>query len=72
MLNVNVYKDLADEDPLAIEDVDYVSLVSSGTYGKPALIAPGKPGDPRAAVGEIVLYVNTSFAPLFSIERVSD
>lgn len=50
--------------------VDYVSFVTPETYGKPALIAPGKPGDTKAEVGDKVLYINTALVPAFCIERV--
>lgn len=50
--------------------VDYVSFVTPETYGKPALIAPGKPGDTKAVTGDRVLYINTALVPAFLIERV--
>lgn len=75
MLDVTLYdQSLSVAETFHSDDddgVDYVSLVSDGTYGKPALIAPGKPGDARAAVGERVLYINTNIVPAFMIERVS-
>jgi hypothetical protein len=61
-------------DPLEI-DGDYVSLVNGSTYGPPPLIAPtarAKDDDPRAAVGETVIYINTARVPAFEITRVSD
>ena len=71
-LKITTYSHPSDENPLEHEGIDYVSLVNNGTHGKPALIAPGgKPGDPRATVGETVLYINTAFVPMFEIERVS-
>lgn len=55
-------------------DIDFVSLISEESYGPPALIAPTRNPDPgaRATVGQIVLYLNTKFVPMFSIERESD
>lgn len=54
--------------------VDFVSLISDESYGPPALIAPTRSPDPsaRASVGQIVMYLNTKFVPMFSIERESD
>jgi hypothetical protein len=73
MLEVSIYKSLDDDEPVVHEDINYVSLISAGTYGPPALIAPERGGDrSRAAVGDTVLYINTSIVPLFQIERVSD
>lgn len=72
MLNVTVYETVHDEDPAEFPDVHYVSLLNSGTHGPPAVIAPTKNGPPaRAQVGERVLYINTSFVPMFEIERVA-
>lgn len=52
------------------EAVDYVSLVTGDTYGKPALVAPGKPGDARAQIGDTVLYINNSLVPFYTVTRV--
>lgn len=76
MLEVTIYDaDGVVKETFHEEDgdaVDYVSLVSDDTYGKPALIAPGRPGDARAGLNERVLYINTAFIPMFEIQRVSD
>lgn len=51
--------------------VDYVSIVSGETYGKPALIAPG--GDAAGSFAgpeDRVLYINTRFVPFYEITRV--
>lgn len=72
MLEVKIFNqdgDVAVE--FAGEDsVDFVSLVSNGTYGPPALVAPSQ--GVRSAVGDRVLYINTAFVPLFQIERVEE
>lgn len=52
--------------------IDYVSLISDESYGPPALIAPARDPGSRATVGQVVLYLNTKFIPMFSIERESD
>jgi hypothetical protein len=74
LLNVIVYaadgaiaQEFVDEDA-----VDYVSLVSPETYGAPALVAPSRQPVARSDFGDVVLYINTSLVPLFSIERVED
>lgn len=57
-------------------EVDYVSFVTAGTHGPPALVAPGresgKPVAPLASVGDKVLYINNSHDHIFTIERLSD
>lgn len=57
-------------------EADYVSFVTAGTHGPPALVAPGresgKPVAPLASVGDKVLYINNSHDHLFTIERLSD
>jgi hypothetical protein len=67
--------DQPDEPGRKIE-VDYVSFVTSGTHGPPALVAPGresgKPVAPLAMVGDKVLYINNSHDHVFTIERLSD
>jgi hypothetical protein len=50
-------------------ETEYVSLVNSGTYGKPALVAPDRGEGATARPGEEVLYVNTSLVPVFRIKR---
>jgi hypothetical protein len=50
--------------------VDYVSLVSPGTYGPPALVSPATPGMKRSDVEDEVLYINTGFIKLWAIRRV--
>lgn len=80
MLNITVFADadeLADPDGKGrlFEDVKYVSFVSSSTYGAPALIAPNprdkERSDPRAKIGEEVLFINTSLVPAWTIVRTS-
>lgn len=72
MLNVTVYHQVDDEHPVEFPDIQYVSLYNGGTHGPPAVIAPTKNGpDARARVGERVLFINTSFVPMFEIERVA-
>lgn len=73
MLEVTVYDTINEDSPVVYSDINYVSLVSDETYGPPALIAPNRGSDmARARIGETVLYLNTRFVPMFSIERVSD
>lgn len=74
MLEVTIYNEKGvaqtkfDED----DEFDYVSLVSTGTYGPPALIAPARNRDEaRAAVEDRVLYINTGLVPMFSIMRTT-
>lgn len=73
MLVVTVYDELKGEGQ-EYHDVDYVSLISDESYGPPALIAPTRSADlgARATVGQLVMYINTKFVPMFSIERESD
>ncbi len=62
----NVVKEFTGDDA-----VDYVSIVSGETYGKPALIAPG--GDSNgsfASPDDRVLYINTRHIPFYEITRV--
>lgn len=72
-LIVTVY-DEAGEEIEEFPGMDFVSLISDESYGPPALIAPTRSPDPaaRATVGQIVLYLNTKFVPMFTIERESD
>ena len=71
MLNVTLYH--ADGKTVVLEDVDYVSLVNTSTYGPPPLIAPSRgQDDARAAVDDIVVYINTELVAAFSIERTGD
>lgn len=53
------------------EEFDFVSLVSPGTYGPPALVAPKGGDPPLAQVEDRVLYINTGFVPMFSMERTT-
>lgn len=78
MLNVTIY---ADAEAIAANEgqdftADYVSYVSNSTYGPPALIAPNPRDttrrDPRAAVGDEVLYINTALVPAWKIVRLED
>lgn len=73
VLDVTIYNEAGDvvatfheEDG---ESVDYVSFVTDQTYGKPALIAPGKTGDARSAVDDEVLYLNNSLLPFYTVVR---
>lgn len=72
-LTVRVFPDadsINDNDATVFADVDFVSLVNHGTFGPPALVAPGRSADaPRAQRGDKVLYVNTSVVALFEIVR---
>lgn len=52
--------------------VDYVSVVNEGTFGPPPLVAPKEGNPPLADFGDEVLYINTTFVPLFTIERVEE
>lgn len=74
MLKVTIYDNPLDEDPLELNDVDYVSYVSPDTYGPPALVAPNKGQPPTASVGERVVYINTGPGgpPMWEIERTAD
>lgn len=54
------------------DSVEYVSLVSADTYGKPALVAPDSSGGPRSTYNDRVLYINTRFVPFFEIVRVQN
>lgn len=71
VIDAVLYSSLEDEDGTVYEGVDYVSLVSAQTYGPPPLVAPARGSDsgPRAEVGDRVLYINTSFVPLFELTR---
>lgn len=70
-LEVTVYENVNQSEPVVYEDVDYLSLVSDQTYGPPALVAPAKGAAtaPKAQIGERVLYLNTKFIPMFEIVR---
>lgn len=84
MLTVTVYslpanmsdgaRDIAAEDGITYDNIDFVSLVNNETYGPPALVAPGRgPGGtstaPTARPGQRVLYINTNLVPIFEVER---
>lgn len=81
-LTVEVYPDadaIGNNEPTVFNDVDFVSFVNEGTFGPPALVAPGKPSrpdgrptPPTARPGKDVLYINTSLVPLFKITRDGD
>lgn len=52
--------------PVEIEDADFLSFINSGTYGKPAIVAPGE--DHQA--GDIkVVYVNTSLVAVCEVDK---
>lgn len=70
MLRVEVYSTPTDPDPEEHE-VEYVSLVNSGTYGPPPLVTPAAIQAAAADPGEVVLYINTSLVPLFTITKIS-
>lgn len=72
-LIVTVYDEVGG-DPTEHADIDFVSLISDESYGPPALIAPLRANDPstRATAGQIVMYINTKFVPMFTIEREAD
>lgn len=72
MLEVTLYERPCDPKPVVLDSVDYVSLYNPETHGKPALVAPGRPGEPRSSIGERVLYINTARVPMFEIVRVED
>ena len=57
---------------LGEDAVEYVSLVSADTYGKPALVAPDSSGGPRSTYDDKVLYINTRFVPFFEIVRIQN
>lgn len=78
-LTVEVYADpeaIDSDTPTTFQGIDFVSFISSSTYGIPALVAPnpkdGLDAKARATIGQKVLYVNTTLVPLFSIERTSE
>lgn len=58
------------EPSIEFDDVDYVSLTNSGTYGKPPLIAPAGPIGERATAveGDNVLYLNPEHYVAIEIE----
>lgn len=78
-LTVTIYPDadaISEDDATTFHDVDFVSFVNEGTFGPPALVAPGRPptpnsrpAPPTARPGQEVLYINTSLVPLFKISR---
>lgn len=54
--------------PIEIDNADYLSFVNSGTYGKPAIIAPG---DEHQAGDIKVVYVNTSLVAVCEVDKRS-
>lgn len=72
-LIVNFYTHDADTGELSPGQdhyCDFVSLINAESFGKPPLIAPGN--DKVAEQGDVVIYVNTSLVPAFSIKREDD
>lgn len=77
MLNVTLYADtdaIVNDEGVEVE-CKYVSFVAPTTYGAPALVAPN-PRDkdrtePRAALDEDVLYINTGLIPAWKIRRTA-
>lgn len=54
------------EDALEFEDVEFLSFINEGTFGKPAIVAPG----PEHKAGEAyVLYVNTGAVLAVEVEK---
>lgn len=74
MLEVIIYDDHGREQRKfgGEDEFDFVSAVSPGTYGPPALIAPKDGKVPVAEIEDRVLYINTGFIPLYSIERTHE
>jgi hypothetical protein len=73
MLEVTIYKEVNDDDPVVYDGVDFLSLISDETYGPPALVAPKEGGrQPVARPGDKVLYINTKFVPMFEVMRMGD
>ncbi len=68
--DVKVWLARGDGGAIEFDDVDYVSLTNSGTYGKPPLIAPAGPIGERATAveGDNVLYVNPEHYVAIEIE----
>ncbi len=57
---------LRDGEDVDFEGVDFISFVSGGTFGKPAIIAPGTDGFVPASASDrpvTVLYVNPGLVP---------
>jgi hypothetical protein len=78
MLKVTIYPDadaLANDEPVE-HKAKYVSYVAPTTYGAPALVAPNprdpQGREPRARVGDDVLYINTGFVAAWKITRESE
>lgn len=51
---------------------DFVSFISSESYGPPALVAPKDNRPPTAREGQTVVYINTTLVPLVQITRLGD
>lgn len=71
MLEVTIYDARGQEQAKfdGEDEFDFVSLVSPGTYGPPALVAPKGGEPPLAQIEDRVLYINTGYVPMFSLER---
>lgn len=67
-MDVVVYgiDDDREEDGIEFHGITHISLVNSGTFGKPALIAPGEEHVPGA---KKVLYINTSFCKVWEVDK---
>lgn len=70
-LDVTVFTTDTDAEALEFADVDFVSWVNDGTYGPPALIAPG-PGHTQTRDGTRVVYVNTGAVAVVEVVRRGD
>ena len=69
LLHVKVWPTDAEckDDFIEFSDVENLSYVNHGTYGKPAIIAPGTPDYQQGEVQ--VLYVNTGAVLAVEVER---
>lgn len=66
-MEVVVYgKDDGPDDGIEFVGITHISLVNSGTFGKPALIAPG---DDHIRGAKRVLYVNTTLCKVWEVDK---
>ena len=63
---------LPDKDDALEFEADYLSSITGGTYGPPAVAAPSGGRPPLAKEGDLVVYVNTDKVTAAEVTRLRD
>jgi hypothetical protein len=56
----------SEEDGIDFDNIDFLSFINGGTFGKPAIIAPG---EDHVAGETRVLYVNTALVVAVEVTK---